>query len=168
MGGVAIHHMGSTASERYRVLPNSACSLIRAILLMDKPLLPSFKKTLERDANSMTHRFKKGSPKKTLGEALAIPSRNKHHQVSVQIQDWLHNTLTILEVRFPNQYGKLKQEYADDSLNTQWNGMPDITEVLSTFISEELQPIAEPIELSQTQLARQHSMSETNMWDATS
>ena len=104
MGGVAIHHMGSTASERYRVLPSSACSLIRAILLMDKPLLPSFQKTLERDANAMTHRFKKGSPKKSLGEALAILSKNKNHQVSVQIQDWLHNTLTILEVRFPNQY----------------------------------------------------------------
>ena len=46
--------------------------------------------------------------------------------------------------------------------------MPDITEVLSTFISEELQPIAEAIQLSQTQLARQHRMSETDMWDATS
>ena len=88
MGGVATHHMGSTANERYRVIPNSACSLIRAILLMDKPLLPSFKKTLERDANAMTHRFKKGSPKKTLGEALAILSRNKNHSVSVQVQDW--------------------------------------------------------------------------------
>ena len=163
-----MHHMGATPNEKYRLTPNSACPLIRAILLMDKPLLLSFKKTLERDANSMTHRFKKGSPKKSLGEALAILSKNKNHQVAVKIQDWLHNTLTILEVRFPNQYGKLKQAHADDSLNSQWNGMLDITEVLSTFISEDLQPIAESIELSQTQLARQHSMSETNMWDATS
>ena len=46
--------------------------------------------------------------------------------------------------------------------------MSDTTELLSTFISEELQPIAEAIELSQTQLARQHKMSETDMWDATS
>ena len=46
--------------------------------------------------------------------------------------------------------------------------MPDITDVLSTFISEELQPIAESIELSQTKLARQNRMSETDMWDATS
>ena len=168
MGGVATHHIGSTANERYRGIPNSACSFIRAILLMDKPLLPSFKKTLERDAKGITHRFKKGSPKKALGEALAILSRNKNHSVSVQIHDWLYNTLNILEARFPNQFGKLKQDYADDALNSEWNGMPDITEVLSTFISEELQPIAEAIELSQTQLARQHKMSELEMWDATS
>ena len=63
---------------------------------------------------------------------------------------------------------KLQSDHADDALNSEWNGMPDITEVLSTFISEELQPIAEAIELSQTKLARQHRMSETDMWDATS
>ena len=112
---------------------------------MDKPLLPSFKKQLEREANAMTHRFKKGSLKKTLGEALNILSRNKNHSISVQIQDWLYNTLNILEVRFPNQFGKLQSDHADDALNSEWNGMPDITDVLSTFISEDLQPIAESI-----------------------
>ena len=116
---------------------------------MDKPLKPSFKKALERDANSMCHRFKKGSPKTTLDEALAILCKNKNHQVAVKVQDWLHNTLMILEVRFPTYYGKLKETHADDSLNSQWNAMPDITDVLSKFISEELQPIAETIEVSQ-------------------
>ena len=44
MGGVATHHMGSKAREKYKGIPNSACSFISTILLMDKPLLPSFKK----------------------------------------------------------------------------------------------------------------------------
>ena len=63
--------MGTKVGEKCKVIPNSACSFIRVILLMDKPLLPTFKKQLERDANAMasTHRFKKGSLKKTLGEA---------------------------------------------------------------------------------------------------
>ena len=168
MGGVATHNMGTKAGEKYKVIPNSACSCIRAILLMDKPLLSTFKKQLERDANAMTHRFKKGSLKKTLGEALNILSRNKNHSISVQVHDWLHNTLAILEVRFPNSFGALQSAHADDQLNTEWNGMQDITDVLSAFISEHLQPIAETKELVQIKLAWQHKMSETDMWDATS
>ena len=86
----------------------------------------------------MTHRFKKGSLKKTLGEALNILSRNKNHSISVQVHDWLHSTLDIiLDVRFPNSFGALKAAHADQ-LNTEWNGIPDITDVLSAFISEQV------------------------------
>ena len=168
LGGVAMHHMGKTSNERYKIIPNSACSFIRAILLMDKPLKPAFKKELERDAGSMIHRFKKGSPKVALDEALAILCRNKNHQVAVKVQDWLYNTLMILELRFPNHFGKIKEEHADDSTNSQWNSMPDITDVLSKFISEELQPIAVSIEASQIRMAKQQKIAPKDMWDASS
>ena len=133
---------------------------------MEKPLLPTLKKQLERDANAMTHRFKKGSLKKALGDALNILIRNKNRSISVQVHDWLLSTLEY--VRFPQQFGILKAAHADEQLNTTWNSMADITDVLSAFISEYLQPTADAIELEQIKLAKQHQMAENDMWDATS
>ena len=152
LGGIIKHNMGTEPGEVYNVTALSACSFIRAILLVRKPLTTEHKRLLDNDMKGISSSFKKGSPLLAVQASLIKISRNKTYQLPVTIKDILKNTVETRFVRFPQEFGQVRQDFGD-TMNDQWNSRVDITDVLSQFLNITIHPIAKKLKRSEPSLA---------------
>ena len=143
-GGGVKHNMGAVPEEVYNVAPVSACSLIRAILLVRRPLSDDQKRLLDNDVKGIHSSFKKGSPQLAVESSLANISRNQSYQLPVTIKDILKNIVETLFVRFPQEFGQVHRDFGD-TMNEQWNSRVDITDALSQFLNLTILPIAKDL-----------------------
>jgi len=166
-GGAVTHDMGASPEEVYTLDQVSACSLIRAILLVKRPLSEDQKRSLDNDVKGIHSNFKKGSPQLAVTNSLAIISRNQKYQLPISIKDILRNIVNTLFVRFQQEFGQVHRDFGD-SMNEQWNSRVDITESLSRFLNITILPIARALETAQSKRAKASNIDVSEMWASTS
>ena len=159
--------MGKDPGEVYEVTASSACSFIRAILLVRKPVSNEHRRLLDNDMKSILSSFKKGSPLLAVQTSLTNVSRNRTYQIPVKLLDFLKNTVEILFVRFPQEFGGVRREFGDTT-NDLWNSMVDTTDVLSKFLNIIIKPIVTSLDEAQLKRAKSARIEPNEMWATSS